>query len=138
MLAIIRSLSYQLSLVHHHISWHYLTSVSAVISSAICPSLGQLFISLSLADYYPCPHSSASLTRHFSQILKYFFLVESQSDLHGIRGRAGLSNHDQNEIFENCFENISAMKARIFMKFYVVVNHYLVSLSKNFMKLVRK
>ena len=31
-----------------------------------------------------------------------------------------------------CFANISAMEARIFMKFYVVVNFYLVSLSFKF------
>ena len=31
-----------------------------------------------------------------------------------------------------CFANISPTKARIFMKFYVVVNHYLVSLSFKF------
>ena len=29
---------------------------------------------------------------------------------------------------QHCFANISATKARIFMKFYVVVNYYLVSL----------
>ena len=33
-----------------------------------------------------------------------------------------------------CFANISATKARIFMKFYVVVNYYLVSLSFKFHK----
>ena len=31
-----------------------------------------------------------------------------------------------------CFANISATEARIFMKFYVVVNYYLVSLSFKF------
>ena len=31
-----------------------------------------------------------------------------------------------------CFANISATEARIFMKFYVVVNFYLVSLSLKF------
>ena len=31
-----------------------------------------------------------------------------------------------------CFANISAMEAQIFMKFYVVVNFYLVSLSFKF------
>ena len=31
-----------------------------------------------------------------------------------------------------CFANISAMKARIFMKFYMVVNYYVVSLSFKF------
>ena len=33
---------------------------------------------------------------------------------------------------QHCFENISATKARIFMKFYVVVNCYLVNLSVKF------
>ena len=33
---------------------------------------------------------------------------------------------------QNCFANISATKARIFMKFYVVVKYYLVSLSFQF------
>ena len=33
-----------------------------------------------------------------------------------------------------CFANISATKARIFIKFYVVVNYYLVSLSSKFHK----
>ena len=36
--------------------------------------------------------------------------------------------------YQNCFENISATKARIFMKFYVAVNYYLVSLSMKFHK----
>ena len=31
-----------------------------------------------------------------------------------------------------CFANISATKARIFMKFYMVVNYYVVSLSSKF------
>ena len=34
---------------------------------------------------------------------------------------------------QHCFANISATKALIFMKFYVVVNYYLVSLYLNFM-----
>ena len=33
---------------------------------------------------------------------------------------------------QHCFANISATKARIFMKFYVVVNYYLVNLSFKF------
>ena len=33
---------------------------------------------------------------------------------------------------QHCFANISTTKARIFMKFYVVVNYYLVSLHLKF------
>ena len=40
----------------------------------------------------------------------------------------GLNKH------QYCFENISGTKARIFMKFYMVVNYYLVSLSFIFHK----
>ena len=40
----------------------------------------------------------------------------------------GLNKH------QYCFANISGTKARIFMKFYVVVNYYLVSLSFKFYK----
>ena len=40
----------------------------------------------------------------------------------------GLNKH------QYCFANISGTKARIFMKFYVVVNYYLVSLSFKFHK----
>ena len=35
-------------------------------------------------------------------------------------------------IHQYCFANISAMKARIFMKFYMVVNYYLVGLYLKF------
>ena len=40
----------------------------------------------------------------------------------------GLNNH------QYCFANISGTKARIFMKFYMVVNYYLGSLTFNFHK----
>ena len=36
--------------------------------------------------------------------------------------------------YQNCFANISATKARIFMKFYVEVNYYLVGLYFKFHK----
>ena len=45
------------------------------------------------------------------------------------KGNEGLNKH------QYYFANISVTKARIFMKFYVVVNYYLVSLNLNFIEI---
>ena len=81
---------------------------------------------------------------HFTEIGRFWGLIFKQFHHHSViihLGRlwrciiAEISKTYWKSIikkYQNCFSNISTTKAQIFMKFYVVVNYYLVTLSLKF------